>query len=404
MKQDFTNITSPLNVILLSLIILSYFCYSPTRRSILLQLLIIPCSIIYHWTHSIKVLFSLSLSPKEQSKFEEQFKYLIVTSSLFNELNQQQQQQQQLQQQQQPTYLETSTPITSGAINSVVLVANVFYILLLAAVYKYYYHEIFIYGLTLSYAVSSYFLYRHNPLTDPQNLSRLQNMYMTVKVQQTDFLILSIRAKRREYLLHLLALDVMSNNHAAHYGRNWKRAIQVNNQLVLEYNALNKQLYEVTTTESLTVITEPKSMKEVLSPHPISVPSTPASDSLMDETCVSLMQKIATVERQMDESQSKLFACRQDVKYLSSGRVSTQSLNRISKRFTNINDTLTKLMNQWTESKSMLDSLLAERQHKDDGSLPSPPSSPVRQEVQRSFSLNHGDIHMRRRNRNSYFL
>jgi hypothetical protein len=61
-------------------------------------------------------------------------------------------------------------------------------------------------------------------------------------------------------------------------------------------------------------------MKEVSSPHPISVPSTPASDFLTDEACVSLMQKIATVERQMDESQSKLFACRQDVKYLSSGR------------------------------------------------------------------------------------
>lgn len=104
-------------------------------------------------------------------------------------------------------------------------------------------------------AIYSKLIEQLQPLTDPQNLSRLQNMYMTVKVQQTDFLILSIRAKRREYLLHLLALDVMSNNHAAHYGRNWKRAIQVNNQLVLEYNALNKQLYEVTTTESLTVIT-----------------------------------------------------------------------------------------------------------------------------------------------------
>ena len=36
-------------------------------------------------------LFSLSLSTSEQSFFEEKFKYLIVTSSVFNETSQQQQ-------------------------------------------------------------------------------------------------------------------------------------------------------------------------------------------------------------------------------------------------------------------------------------------------------------------------
>lgn len=92
------------------------------------------------------------------------------------------------------------------------------------------------------------------PLTDSQNLCRLRDMYMD-KLQDVDLLITSIRSKRRDYFLHLLALDVMSNNQAAHYGKNWKRAIQINRQLVLEYQKFNKQLAQVVSSEPLTVMT-----------------------------------------------------------------------------------------------------------------------------------------------------
>ncbi|CAO3680669.1 unnamed protein product [Rhizopus stolonifer] len=334
----------------------------------LLRLLVIPCSIVYHWYQYVKILFSLSLSSKEQSKFEEQFKYLIVTSSLFNELNQQQP----------PQNFESCCQITTGIEHYVALGTHALHILSLTTAYNYGCYEMIIYGLVSSYAFSCYFLYRYNkhvqvrkihtsaldsmheiislsqksdtmltglsynsslliplikshsgtytklieqlrPLTDLQNLSRLKDMYMSDRVPEANLLILSVRAKRREYLLHLLALDVMSNNHAAHYGKNWKRAIQVNRQLVLEYSKFNQQLSELNPSEATSLVTEPKTIKSTLRAHTISVPAT-TIDPFTDKTCVSLMQRIATVERQMDESQSKLFACRQDIKYLSSGR------------------------------------------------------------------------------------
>ncbi|ORE14408.1 hypothetical protein BCV71DRAFT_245803 [Rhizopus microsporus] len=239
------------------------------------------------------------------------------------------------------------------------------------------------------------------PLTDSQNLCRLRDMYMD-KLQDVDLLITSIRSKRRDYFLHLLALDVMSNNQAAHYGKNWKRAIQINRQLVLEYQKFNKQLAQVVSSEPLTVMTGSKGTKSLSLNYALS-PSSPMTDiSLSENKAVDLIQKVAAIERYMEECQSKLFACRQDMKYLSYGRGTVQSLNRINTRFTSVDDTLVKLSARWEESKTILKSLLAEQEHKDDTTLPSPPSSPVHQEISKSLSLNHGTI--RKRNRNSYFF
>ncbi|KAI9256686.1 hypothetical protein BY458DRAFT_519254 [Sporodiniella umbellata] len=418
-------------------------------RSIIYQILKIPCSIVYHWYQSIKIILSLSLSPREQSKFEEQFKYLIVTSSLFNELNQQQ-----------PPRFESCSQASSSTDQIIILVTHLLHILSAVAVYHYNYYKTFIYGLVSSYLFSCFFLYRHNkhvqvrrihfsaldsmheiislsqksdiqltnlmdnpslaplikahirmhtrlinelrPLTDLKNLSRLKEMYMSDKLAEADLLVLSLRAKRREYLLHLLALDVMSNNHAAHYGKNWKKAIQINKQVVSGYNQFNQQLAQLAFTELKPIITEQKSEKPPSRSY--TIPSSPTSmGPAVDKCCISLMQKIAVVERQLEETQSKLFAYRQDLKYLFSGRVATtQSLNRISKRSSNIDDTLKKMMNEWNESKVALNNVLKEQQDKENNMLPSPPSSPVGQELHRSLSLNNGGL--RRANRSSYYL
>ncbi|CAO3678304.1 unnamed protein product [Rhizopus microsporus] len=446
MKQDILNLLSPLNVGLFL-----FFIFLLIKRSMLLRLLILPWSIFYHWTRTIKVLFSTSLSPKEQSIFEEQFKYLIVTSSVFNELNQQQQQQQ---------MLENAPQTTEGIGHLFILTISLLYSVTLLATCYYYYHDTLICGLLISYLFTCYFIYRHNkhvqvrkihasaldsmheiislsqksdtalatlsantqrlipiikphletytqlinqlkPLTDSQNLCRLRDMYMD-KLQDVDLLITSIRSKRRDYFLHLLALDVMSNNQAAHYGKNWKRAIQINRQLVLEYQKFNKQLAQVVSSEPLTVMTGSKGTKSLSLNYALS-PSSPMTDiSLSENKAVDLIQKVAAIERYMEECQSKLFACRQDMKYLSYGRGTVQSLNRINTRFTSVDDTLVKLSARWEESKTILKSLLAEQEHKDDTTLPSPPSSPVHQEISKSLSLNHGTI--RKRNRNSYFF
>lgn len=95
------------------------------------------------------------------------------------------------------------------------------------------------------------------PLIDEHNLSRLRDMYNInedipsmllefdshqYKPEDVDLIYSVIVWKRREYLLYLLALDVMSNNRTARYGKIWSQAIQVNHNLVREYLEFNKQL------------------------------------------------------------------------------------------------------------------------------------------------------------------
>jgi hypothetical protein len=98
------------------------------------------------------------------------------------------------------------------------------------------------------------------PLIDHHNLSRLRDMYnINEEIPSTllefdshkytmddiDLTYSVIGWKRREYLLYLLSLDVMSNNRSAHYGKNWRQAIQANAALVQEYNDFNKKLNSV---------------------------------------------------------------------------------------------------------------------------------------------------------------
>lgn len=100
-------------------------------------------------------------------------------------------------------------------------------------------------------------VHRLQPLIDAHNLSRLREMYnvkdeipLTLlefdssefKVEDIELIKSFIIWKRREYLLHLLALDVMSNNKSAHYGRNWRQAIRINHDLVKEYKEFNQYL------------------------------------------------------------------------------------------------------------------------------------------------------------------
>lgn len=102
-------------------------------------------------------------------------------------------------------------------------------------------------------------------LIDHHNLSRLRDMYnINQEIPTTllefdshkytmddiDLTFSVIGWKRREYLLYLLALDVMSNNRTAHYGKNWRQAIQANAGLVREYNDFNQKINSISITLS----------------------------------------------------------------------------------------------------------------------------------------------------------
>lgn len=95
------------------------------------------------------------------------------------------------------------------------------------------------------------------PLIDTHNLSTFREMYNLneaipslllefdshqYKVEDIHLIYSVICWKRREYLLYLLSLDVMSNHNRTHYGKTWRQAIQVNHGLVHEYLQFNEKL------------------------------------------------------------------------------------------------------------------------------------------------------------------
>lgn len=99
------------------------------------------------------------------------------------------------------------------------------------------------------------------PLIDSQNLFRLREMYnvneeipstllefdsQQYSMEDIDLIHTVIGWKRREYLLYLIALDVMSTTRRnKHYGKTWRQAIQVNTNLVKEYSQFNKKLVAI---------------------------------------------------------------------------------------------------------------------------------------------------------------
>ncbi|KAI8069048.1 uncharacterized protein B0P05DRAFT_551340 [Gilbertella persicaria] len=420
--------------------------------------------LFHHWSNIVKSILSLSLSTKEQSIFEEEFKYLIVTSSLFN----------QTPQLEQPVHHKATESILSdikarpkqdkfSQKDLIVLIAGMsITCAILSVILRKHNLLLLLFGLVMAYMSSCYFSYRHyrhiqirrihvsaldsmheiialskesdallirllktfhshqheeqqqtfgtllsshfetyietvqqlKPLIDSHNLSRLRDMYNINKeipsillefeshqysMEDIDLIYSVIGWKRREYLLYLLALDVMSNNRATHYGKNWRQAIQVNKGLVNEYNEFNKKLLDL----SMMVDNDhPMKDERPRSVSSVSTLSDDTTDGMSDERTLTLMHRVSALEKYVEDIQAELFLCKQDTRSLASGRVSVFSLERISKRFNHIDENMSNLASQWEEGKQSLNVLLEHEQLKLKttlSSLPSPPISPIKE-------------------------
>ncbi|KAL0140765.1 hypothetical protein V8B55DRAFT_1510285 [Mucor lusitanicus] len=427
--------------------------------------------LFYHWMQLLKSLLSFTLSTSEQSIFEEEFKYLIVTSSLFNETPQHasaaasaehhtsstltqsaQIRSSNIKQKQQIRDFSnsslTASLIATNAICSAVSLLDQFRsmlpVILCADIMTCYFiirhhkrvqirkihasaldsmHEIVslsqesdttlhrllkvssdqqhqqLVGSLLSSHFETFVetVQQLQPLIDDHNLARLRDMYNInedipsmllefdshqYKPEDVDLIYSVIVWKRREYLLYLLALDVMSNNRTARYGKIWSQAIQVNHNLVREYLEFNKKLTALSAEMSDSDETSSKKKTEKVSLAISTQAGTPRANeetSISDSRCITLMHRVSVVEKHMEDIQAKLFLCKQDTKSLASGRVSSFGLKKISKRFSHIDESMNSLIKQWEESKHSLDALLEEEQSKLKStftSLPSPPSSP----------------------------
>ncbi|KAI8982431.1 hypothetical protein BDF20DRAFT_1000386 [Mycotypha africana] len=466
-----------------------------------------------HFNKFLKMRFSLSLSRREQSKFEEEFKYLVVTSSLFNDslkpatttasvLNQS------------PAFLNDdigSEPLASqkrdnlstndptiqnilitSSIN--VIVSSIFltkfdtsstmllllpvYTILCYFTYRYQKHtqirklhscaintineliaisqdsDQLLYrlinlshyadeeegggkraqeltkslGSLLSNHLQSYMgmIKSLEPLVDKRNMTRFRDMYNikekipsqlivndsdedAFKLEDIDLLITMITWKRREYLLHLLALDVLSAENmkkeqqhitsTTYYSQSWIKAIQANRQLIDEYTAFNSastQLFYKNTTsvsseddnssmQSSSVINELSIRKKK------SIISTTdgMTTSSFDGRALALMHRISAIEKLMEDMQASLFLCKQDTRLVSGNSTNSNCsssnrrfsssaqyhlVDRLNRRFEHLDREIKNLCHQWEESKQSLNYLLSLEDKKE--LLPSPPASP----------------------------
>ncbi|KAI8642083.1 hypothetical protein BD408DRAFT_417050 [Parasitella parasitica] len=454
---------------------------TPDKKSSVSSIADVLWSLFNHWIHLFKSLLSFTLSTSEQSIFEEEFKYLIVTSSLFNETPQPAALLGATSSAEQQRPLSTAFESTSTSSNethkqhiknfsnqglasslaSSLALANiaslvvmhqsrlilpVLFINILACYFIVRHfkrvqirkihasaldsmHEIISlsqksdsmlssllrssilsddqhqqkHQQKLGSLLSSHFetfvetVQQLQPLIDAHSLSHLRDMYNVnqdipsmllefdsnqYKLEDIDLICSVIGWKRREYLLYLLALDVMSNNRSSRYGKTWSQAIQVNRNLVREYVYFNEKL-SVIASELIDSTEKPAKEDD----EKISLTAGALSDtssvneetSISDARCITLMHRVSVVAKHIEDMQAKLFLCRQDTKSLASGRVSSISLKRIDKRFAHIDENMVSLLKQWEESKNSLKSLLEEEQSKlklTFTSLPSPPSSP----------------------------
>ncbi|KAI7885363.1 hypothetical protein K492DRAFT_171877 [Lichtheimia hyalospora FSU 10163] len=191
------------------------------------------------------------------------------------------------------------------------------------------------------------------------NLSRFRDMYNIIPVahQQngsTEEQMHVIHWKRRECLVHLLALDVMTLEHDSDrldYESHWEVVIKVMGNLVNEYKR-----HVPTLREHLISSTEVYEDDDER-------PTRPA-----DPRVNVLLHQYAALEKHVRNIQSKLLLCRQDTRC----NQQNQSLERIGDRLGMIEQDITQMLTQWEETTEAYRKL-SSASH----SLPSPPSSPA---------------------------
>ncbi|KAI9257207.1 hypothetical protein BDA99DRAFT_515801 [Phascolomyces articulosus] len=226
------------------------------------------------------------------------------------------------------------------------------------------------------------------PLSHSGNLSRFRDMYninnnasfspllvfddriLKAAMDNTDeleHLMHTIHWKRRECVIHLLALDVMTLGHDSErvdYEQNWESVIEVISELVADYRRHNPLLHEHLTSSSL-YSEEEEDERKIL-------PGT------VDQRSQALLHQYTALEKHVRSIQSKLLLCRQDAKAFSTSRAAAAySMERIGERFGAIDQDLSHMLAQWEDAKDAY-MIISDNDSSEDLTqiLPSPPSSP----------------------------
>lgn len=276
-------------------------------------------------------------------------------------------------------------------------------------------------------------------LSHQDNLIRFRTLYnvervptyaadfesVKVSIEKLENMATIVHWKRRECVIHLLALDVMTADHdstRSDYEQQWDSAIRIMRELVSECQRfaelLDRQLehgmYHVCLWQkracNLTI-------------HVVCAELVPeyndGGTEHPDQRTQALVRRYTALEKQMQQIRGKMLLCRQDTVLINPNPGSVASSNyafdRISERFSSIEQDLSHLTMQWDEIKSTFESLRQqdndEQEHtnaalSNNTMLPSPPLSPkkVKEQNMRLATLESRRAVVRKAAAVAYFL
>ncbi|KAF7721439.1 hypothetical protein EC973_004684 [Apophysomyces ossiformis] len=190
-------------------------------------------------------------------------------------------------------------------------------------------------------------------------------------ITQLDQLTSAVRLKRRECLMRMLALDIMTTGHDSErmdYERNWEDVISIMSDLILHHRDCTQQISDILNSENC------NSSKDLIAGE---------DNHDVNPQFHDLLHRLNTLEKYIQNVQAKLFLCRYDMRALHRDRGKNLNLIRndsvfqiIGDRFGNIDQDFSHMLDQWEESKDVLLAISEKQHRKSTVSLPSPPSSP----------------------------
>ncbi|KAI8081332.1 uncharacterized protein BX664DRAFT_340150 [Halteromyces radiatus] len=245
------------------------------------------------------------------------------------------------------------------------------------------------------------------PLTHPVNLSTLRGMYNIKALSsssspldmdgiiddlqdiestcsgQLDYLVYMIRSRRREWFMHLLALEMMTLGHDS-ARQDYETLLETVERMMLEM-------------EQQTSLTTKNTKKALLSDlfldyidGELTTSPTTVDEKSPDQRPRIILNKLDLLEKHLRNLQTKIVLCRHDAKGLSYDRGTGFPFERIGERFGSMDQDISYLLAQWDESKNGLFDIISKNERKSTisrASLPSPPSSPAATTSKKKNSL-----------------
>ncbi|ORX59519.1 hypothetical protein DM01DRAFT_168412 [Hesseltinella vesiculosa] len=201
-------------------------------------------------------------------------------------------------------------------------------------------------------------MYNSTPSSSRSSLSSLEDINQTADcpLDQIDLLISTIHSRRRQWFMHLLALEIMTRGHDS-----------ARPDYDTKLNAVHAMMLDMRThTEALARHLEHFISMDQFQDCLAKQPAARTDNPKLTHRSRMLSAKLEHMEKQIRQLHTKLTLCRHEIK-----RPGILSLERVHDRFVTMDHDLSQLRSVWDEAlTSLTDTMRTE-------SLPSPPYSPA---------------------------